>query len=895
MNSIKVVFDTHVRVSKSAAKAAGLSPRDLRAEFEYENPDFFKTRRMGYFAGNLPRRISLLEVEGGDLAFPRGAWPRVRELLRRAGVAYEVVDRTVSGTGPVDYGFRPPFELGPDQRMAVKLLVGRRQGIVIGPCASGKTTIALAGIARTGERAVVVVHTERILATWIEEAGEFFGGSATVGALYGKKKEPGADLVVATVQTLRNYLEKHPDWVRRFGVCVLDEAHHCFPGDMIVGRKRIENISVGDIVPAFDPNSGRYVERRVTATFDSKAESLIAIEVEGEEILSTARHPFYVSGVGWIEARNLLPGDMVLSYMHRKEGYDEKNLQVVRGTGGGKGDGEFLHAMPRSEARGQKADGSPRMRGVPDEVRADGIEESTGSEGSRYLLERLRVEVKSTNLVGDDAEDEPTATRTTLREDEEEEPHARPRGPSPGLDDASDLGVETTGAGWERNGADDSGDATCGRPRVGERGLGLDRALDDGRESVPTGVQARRREPRPKDRDRSRRALAQIETRTGGGREEGRLPRLARVDRTEILERGRDGTFGGRCPEGRVYNLEVEGVSTYLVGEGMIGVHNCPAVTFAAAVSRFPARYRWAFTATPRRKDGKEVLFYDAFGSEYAENRRGRVAPAPRVLTEIRDEDLDRYGRIVPVDVVVVPTEFEFDLNHAGRLEAAGFERKAGESALALVRRWARATRFDGPLNTYAEMLDEMSRDKRRQARVLEFLLPELKAGKPSILLADRRELCLEIQHWLKRRGIDCGRLMGGRDKKEQERTAARLADGRLKVAVGTVVADEGMNVRPLARGYGCTPAASNAGRFTQQFGRIKRKSPGKADAVYFYFWDRRVRSLRGHARAILNAVAAPHRVWYADKPGRENWRPLDLDLAREVVGEAELNERSGR
>jgi superfamily II DNA or RNA helicase len=45
------------------------------------------------------------------------------------------------------------------------------------------------------------------------------------------------------------------------------------------------------------------------------------------------------------------------------------------------------------------------------------------------------------------------------------------------------------------------------------------------------------------------------------------------VDRVEVLEPGSDGTFGGVCPDGLVYNLEVEDVHTYLV-DGVV-VHNC--------------------------------------------------------------------------------------------------------------------------------------------------------------------------------------------------------------------------------------------------------------------------------------------------------------------------------
>jgi hypothetical protein len=45
------------------------------------------------------------------------------------------------------------------------------------------------------------------------------------------------------------------------------------------------------------------------------------------------------------------------------------------------------------------------------------------------------------------------------------------------------------------------------------------------------------------------------------------------VDSVEVLERGSDGTFGGLCSDGFVYNLEIEKTHTYFA-EGVL-VHNC--------------------------------------------------------------------------------------------------------------------------------------------------------------------------------------------------------------------------------------------------------------------------------------------------------------------------------
>ena len=308
--------------------------------------------------------------------------------------------------------------------------------------------------------------------------------------------------------------------------------------------------------------------------------------------------------------------------------------------------------------------------------------------------------------------------------------------------------------------------------------------------------------------------------------------------------------------------------------------HHSPASTFAELINSFPARWRLAATATPKRKDGKEGLFYDAFGAVLTKKRGGGLTTGPRVLFEITDADLDRFGRIVPVDVVIVPTEFSFDLHHAERMEREGFDR-GSRSALSAVKAWAAATGHAGPLNTYADMLDAMTRDPARRARILEYLRPEVATGQTCLLLADRREAGLEMEAHLRREGVEVGRLMGGRDSKRQEQTAAGLGDGSLRVAVATTIADEGMNIPRLSRGYGCTPTAGNPGRLTQQVGRFKRKFPGKVDAVYFYFWDPRVRGLRGHAREVTRIIGHPHRVWFSERPGERV--PLDRSNLAEI------------
>lgn len=85
--------------------------------------------------------------------------------------------------------------------------------------------------------------------------------------------------------------------------------------------------------------------------------------------------------------------------------------------------------------------------------------------------------------------------------------------------------------------------------------------------------------------------------------------------RVDTLKPTDDGTFGGSCPDGLVYNLEVEGTHTYLVDGGFVA-HNCHHISAATytrvledmgALDPSSGVNSCGFTATMYRDDGKAL------------------------------------------------------------------------------------------------------------------------------------------------------------------------------------------------------------------------------------------------------------------------------------------------
>jgi len=79
------------------------------------------------------------------------------------------------------------------------------------------------------------------------------------------------------------------------------------------GSAAIEDLRRGDLVLArseLDPN-GPLVPCRVVQLFQSRAE-LVTLRVGGREVRTTAEHPFWVEGRGWVSALKIQPGDRLL-------------------------------------------------------------------------------------------------------------------------------------------------------------------------------------------------------------------------------------------------------------------------------------------------------------------------------------------------------------------------------------------------------------------------------------------------------------------------------------------------------------------------------------------------------------------------------------------------------
>ena len=106
------------------------------------------------------------------------------------------------------------------------------------------------------------------------------------------------------------------------GEAYTTEENYCFVAGTKVetenGLMNIEDIKIGDKVYAVDEESGTKELRPVLNTITSYVSEIYHIYVEDEIIKASPKHQFYIVDKGWVRAKDLKVGDMVIADGERK-------------------------------------------------------------------------------------------------------------------------------------------------------------------------------------------------------------------------------------------------------------------------------------------------------------------------------------------------------------------------------------------------------------------------------------------------------------------------------------------------------------------------------------------------------------------------------------------------
>jgi superfamily II DNA or RNA helicase len=213
----KVILHHSLEINK--AENPQLNIGELRKRFTYSNPRFAEARRLRLSTYGIPQTICLLQDRGASLILPRGLISAI--IAVNPGV--EIIDQT--NTRTVEF---PPaaISLRDYQQGRVDALLQKNQGLLVAPCGSGKTIMLLHVIWQRRQKTLVIAHTADLVTQWRVKTEEFLG--IVPGIIAGGNFDSSPAVVVGSPMSLDKYQD--PEFLKQFGMIVLDEAHHA-PAD----------------------------------------------------------------------------------------------------------------------------------------------------------------------------------------------------------------------------------------------------------------------------------------------------------------------------------------------------------------------------------------------------------------------------------------------------------------------------------------------------------------------------------------------------------------------------------------------------------------------------------------------------------------------------------------
>jgi superfamily II DNA or RNA helicase len=189
-----------------------------------------------------------------------------------------------------------------------------------------------------------------------------------------------ARIVVGSVDTVKrqNRLDRYGS--DRFQLVIADE---CFPAGTMVDGRPIERILPGEKVWSFDHGTGMMSRRRVVRLFKKAIPSMWRLWYGASHVDCTENHPVFVKGKGYVEAKSLVPGDLLCV----------RHPVHVRGRDGGSGAEDLLQGVSVLDLLGSYGAHEPDPRlGANENEQPDAPRGQQGTDGGDTLTYRAQAQ-----------------------------------------------------------------------------------------------------------------------------------------------------------------------------------------------------------------------------------------------------------------------------------------------------------------------------------------------------------------------------------------------------------------------------------------------------------------------------------------------------------------------
>lgn len=192
----------------------------LRYISSFPNPAFYIAQRKRLSTYNVPRIISLSEIENEVIKIPRGLQEEIQStfpnmIFKEDYVMGEKINVKFTGN------------LYEEQEQALQALLKNNMGIICARTGFGKTVLAAKLISLRKVSTLILVHNTNIARQWRDRLNQFLdaGEEKLTGTIYGGKEDISKTVDIALFQSL-NRKENLESILNNYGMVIVDEAHH---------------------------------------------------------------------------------------------------------------------------------------------------------------------------------------------------------------------------------------------------------------------------------------------------------------------------------------------------------------------------------------------------------------------------------------------------------------------------------------------------------------------------------------------------------------------------------------------------------------------------------------------------------------------------------------------
>lgn len=188
-----------------------------KSELTFNNPDYTKKQRMGFWIGKTPKTIKLYDYYDDNIYLPIGCFDDIWQLHphKEDYKDYSITKKANIKSNIVLRNYQEPCA------NALKKYVN---GVFVLPPGLGKTQIGLHCASILGQKTIWITHTKELLTQAKQRCEDNI--DCKTSTITDGKCDVSGDIVFATVQTLVGLVDKQQIKQNEFGLVIVDECHH---------------------------------------------------------------------------------------------------------------------------------------------------------------------------------------------------------------------------------------------------------------------------------------------------------------------------------------------------------------------------------------------------------------------------------------------------------------------------------------------------------------------------------------------------------------------------------------------------------------------------------------------------------------------------------------------